>query len=461
MSNKKLILKVDNQCGQHTKHLNKLTGTIDLLNIAKLINSVGLTANPRKSKVCTQTDQIMETLQFNPKMFRFFSKGLLLSSSNCYELERNRVNLTFEDPDYEGICDGGHTTLAIGLFILESVLQIKTKGIKKWDEFHKLWTEVMNEKMFSKLEKAIKFDETGRFKVEIPVDINYPTETGEPFFESNIYQISDARNNNTALSETTKANHKHYYDLLKNQVDSVINEKVMWVDNDSTAQGKTLKVNEILSLALIPMIPLQKKELLPKNVEKINPIYIYSSKGKCVKIFNNIISEASEDYKDQGYKEMLNKIKVNKFLMSAFEMMSIIPDLDDFMYKSFPDFYNATNKRFMTLDSVKKYSTTEKGPNITRKKKYTDFTGVEVEFNYPKGHYLPILSSIHVLMEVTKEGVKWKTDPRKFLEKNLPVIMSSYIKQMESQDFNPQKIGKTQSVYDFVEAKFELLLLKG
>ena len=59
MKSKNLILKVDNQSFQQTRYLNKIIGTIDLKNIAKLINAVGLEANPRKSKVCNTTQQCL------------------------------------------------------------------------------------------------------------------------------------------------------------------------------------------------------------------------------------------------------------------------------------------------------------------------------------------------------------------------------------------------------------------
>ena len=102
MKNKNLVLKVDHQSVQHTRYLNKIIGTIDLKNLAKLINAVGLEANPRKSKVCNTTDQIRDTLEYNPAMFKYSSKGLLVSSSECHKLERGRLNLTYNNESIEG-----------------------------------------------------------------------------------------------------------------------------------------------------------------------------------------------------------------------------------------------------------------------------------------------------------------------------------------------------------------------
>ncbi|SMN16497.1 hypothetical protein CRYPA_276 [uncultured Candidatus Thioglobus sp.] len=91
---------------------------LDARNFAKLIDAVGLTVNPRKSRVGKITNAIQETLELSPELFRFKSKGLLVSTSSCIELERNRFDLSFEEEQYEGVLDGGHNMLAIGLHLL-------------------------------------------------------------------------------------------------------------------------------------------------------------------------------------------------------------------------------------------------------------------------------------------------------------------------------------------------------
>ena len=52
----------------------------------------------------------------------------------------------------------------------------------------------------------------------------------------------------------------------------------------------------IFTLSLIPLITLQKAGLLNEKLEKINPISLYSSKGKCVQIFDNFIKLTDNNF---------------------------------------------------------------------------------------------------------------------------------------------------------------------
>jgi len=463
--NKQLIIKVENQCFQQTKLLNKIIGTVDIKNIAKLINAVGLTANPRKSKVCNQTDQILDTLEYNPNMFRFLSKGILISTPECHKLERGRLNLTFENESFEGILDGGHTTLACGLHILKiiGISKSSIQKIKKWDQFYELWQEVFKEDSFKKIdEKLAENSDNTDENAQIPVEICYPTDNGYSSFEQNIYYISDARNNNTALSVTTKSNHKHYYDPIKDRLDSVVNNRVMWKDNDETASGKSIKSQDIVALSLIPLIALQKNNLLHKDLEKINPVNIYSSKAKCVQTYDNLIkleSSGEENEDDLNYEDMLKKLESNELLMSAFSIMHDIPSLDDYLYLNFPKFYNKTGKRFANCLKVQKYSKTEKGKNIINRKQSSTFYEQESEYKYPKGFYTPILVSLNALLEVRDNKVRWKvSDPKNFLENNLGSILTSYFQFMEDFNSDPQVMGKSSSIYSILEREIEAAL---
>ncbi|SVD80754.1 uncharacterized protein METZ01_LOCUS433608, partial [marine metagenome] len=65
---KTLTIKLVEACYQHHDRVNKIIGKIDARNISKLISAVGLTANPRKSKVGKITRAIQETLETSPEM---------------------------------------------------------------------------------------------------------------------------------------------------------------------------------------------------------------------------------------------------------------------------------------------------------------------------------------------------------------------------------------------------------
>ena len=70
-----ITIKVDNFYQQKHNRVEKIIGTISAKNFSKLISGVGLTANPRKSKVGKITTAIQDTLEHDPDLFSFKSKG--------------------------------------------------------------------------------------------------------------------------------------------------------------------------------------------------------------------------------------------------------------------------------------------------------------------------------------------------------------------------------------------------
>jgi len=465
MKSKNLVLKVDNQSFQQTRYLNKIIGTIDLKNIAKLINAVGLEANPRKSKVCNTTDQIRDTLEYNPAMFKYSSKGLLVSSSECHKLERNRLNLAYVNESIEGILDGGHNTLACGLSILEmiGISDERVRKIKTWDQFIELWKEVFDEKSFEKIDQS--FDDVNKDPesiAQLPIEIIYPTDEGYSRFEENIYFISFARNNNTALSTTTRSHHKHYYDTLKDRLDSYVSKKVTWKDNEDTGHKNPIKSQEIIALALVPLMTIQKAGLLHEKLPKINPVSLYSSKGKCVQTFDDrvkLMNPANEEGREPTGEEITKNLESDDLIMSAFEKMALIPKLEDYVVVNFPKVYNKTGKKFGKCPKVQRYSSTEKGPEFTNRKQQTQYYELSADYKYPKGFYTPIVASLSALMHVKDNRVEWRvSDPEAFLEENLPIILKSYFLFMESHNSDPQVVGKSAFSYEIIESEIHKLL---
>jgi hypothetical protein len=56
-------------------------------------------------------------------------------------------------------------------------------------------------------------------------------------------------------------------------------------------------------------------------------------------------------------------------------------------------------------------------------------------------------------LKVDKDGLLvWKTNPQAFLSKYLVDIMRSYRLVIEMANWDPQKVGKNMSAYDFAES---------
>jgi len=401
-------------------------------------------------------------------MLKFKSKGILVAASECHNLgERNRINLTFENQNFEGVLDGGHNMLACGLHILGiiGISEEKRRSIKKWDQFESLWKDCFKEESFSYIDDKINSNiDNPELNALLPLEIVYPTESGHSVFEQNIYYISDARNNNTALTLQTKSNHKGHYEIIKESLDELVNKKVMWKDNEEVQGKNPIKSQDVIALSLIPLIALQRIGKLPESLDKINPVVLYSSKAKCVQIFDNLIDtitprndEDVEATAEQKYEALL----ANDLLVSAFSLLIDLPSLDDFIYTNFAKFYNKTGKRFANCPKVKKYNPKEKGANFTNRKKITTYYNQESEYNFPIGFYTPIVASLHALMKIDGDKLSWAVkDPKKFLQDNLSKVMEGYVEMMDDFNSDPQTIGKSSSIYRYVEREFLYLLPK-
>src|SRR5215203_2943009 len=102
--------------------IKRYTGFVKGRDLYPLFDHGSLEANPRSAKYGVVVRDILETLERTPELFPFKSKGILLGTSDYEALQRNRFELRFNDPASEGILDGGHNMLALGIHMLSSVL---------------------------------------------------------------------------------------------------------------------------------------------------------------------------------------------------------------------------------------------------------------------------------------------------------------------------------------------------
>ena len=432
-----ITIKTECFCIQEHSQINKVLATINAKNLAKLMDVVGLTANPRKSKKNKITTAICDTLRTSPKDLRFKSKGMLISSSSCIQRERGRFTLSFEEENYEGVLDGGHNMLAVGLFILEEYFgeqaNKQLRQVNNWDSFIEVWHKYRDD-----LSEILDY-----FEFEMPIEIIYPTDEYKAKFPDSIFEISDARNNNFALSSGTKADHKGYYDILKNVLDDDINKDIEWKDGE----GKRIKRDDVVALSLVPLLALQESGKLISNVPTINPISLYSSKGKCVETFSSFF----DSYADENGK--IN----DKLFLSAINIFKDIPELYDLIYEKFPDAYKTHSQRFGGISCVKIYEKGKKGPSYLSQPAKTKYYQQECQYKYPDGFIIPIVAGLHSLMVVEDDKLKWKVDPHKFIKEKLSESVTMLVNTIKDNDYNPNMVGKSNGAYESMKIMFKLL----
>jgi hypothetical protein len=190
---------------------------------------------------------------------------------------------------------------------------------------------------------------------------------------------------------------------------------------------------------------------LPDGI-RVNPNQIYRNKAVCVAAFNKLLEhEEVSTPAEGGYAYKLH----NKSVKSAMQIAGVFPELYDVLYDEMPNAYNKSGGSFGKISAVKIYDpnkAAEKNPKYLRSKPSTPFSQNPAEYTCPDGFIVPLLYGLRSLLKVDKDGLLvWKTNPQAFLSKYLIDIMKSYRLVMEMANFDPQKVGKNISAYEFAE----------
>jgi hypothetical protein len=444
-----LLLRFELVDSQSEGPVTRLVGFVKARNLLQLFDAADLEANPRSAKVGNVTADIIDSIETTPELFPFKTKGILIAASICKSLERRRYQLVFENVKIEGILDGGHNTLAIGLFILKQVIedQRALKRIKTWPDFKSAW--VLHREQIAALKTENTTGASGPLEFMVPIEVLIPSDPEDDFslnrFNASLLEIGAARNNNVELTLETKANKKGFYDELRKMLPTEIASRVEWKTND----GGEVKVRDLVALSWIPMSVID----LPDSVSAPSPSKIYQSKGECAKVFDTLMSDTTVSKPTGGeYTHELHSTTVG----SALAIAAQLPSLYDQIYTEFPDAYNDGGAgRFGRLGSVKL-------AKDMRTKPVSPFTKRPVNYSYPDGFIMPLVYGLKALMTRTDDGcVKWVvSDPKRFIQDNLVTIVRKYRVIIEAFAGDPQKIGKNEGSYSLAYDAFETELLK-
>ena len=117
--------------------INKIISSISPLSLVKLLKEADNKINPRTATENKITRAIYETLDKSPELFWFKTKGILIATKECRILDRNRVQLSFNESEFEGIMDGGHNTFAIARFLISKLFG---ETFKDWKSCKEYWS---------------------------------------------------------------------------------------------------------------------------------------------------------------------------------------------------------------------------------------------------------------------------------------------------------------------------------
>lgn len=463
--NNEIIIRFSHVAAQPHRHdessdkhpIKRLIGFVRGTHLMPLLDKAELAANPRSSRRNGVVDAILDTLHKTPELFRYKSKGLLIGTSQCEELQRNRYRLKFEQPDVEGILDGGHNMLAIGLHMLKPVMDpAEWKRIKFWDDMKVAWDSHRDDV------EEIKDD----FDFEVTVELLVPsgsTSDDIDAFLMPLLEVCEARNNNAQLPIEAKSNKQGFYDAIKVAVPPDFAARVEWKPNswDDEDERRPVKVRDLVALAWIPLNALSEANALPKRIV-VSPQNTYRNKGECSIRFEELMELDAVTRQVSGARRELYHPGVT----SAFKLLADLPQLYDLIYEQFPDAYNgggrrrfAANPIVKIFDPAKRKAAKAAGKDTSgyiTTEPLTPFFRDGVRCSYPEGLIVPVIYGLKGLMVVETGKVRWAVrDPKAFVAKHLAKIADAYQLVMNMARWDPQKISKDPNSYEFAVREFQ------
>jgi hypothetical protein len=436
--------------------IKRYTGFVRAKDLYGLFDHVSLEANPRAAKTGSVTAAIIDSLRETPELFPFKSKGILIGTSTYEALQRNRFELNFANPDSEGILDGGHNMLALGIHMLSAVASDREIArISLWEEMKDLWENY-------RADLDLVKDE---FDFLVPVELLVPSDPDDvqavQQFEMSVLDICAARNNNAQLTQETKSNKLGFYNEIRERLDPAIASRVEWKSNEwDSSEARPIKVRDLLALAWIPLNRANESGLLPLDIS-VTPQNIYRNKGECSKQFDRLMLNAAVSEPRDGPTHEL----INETVASCFDILADMPKLYDKIYADFPEAYNANNYRFGANPIVKMYDPQRRAvakdkTAFVAAQPTTHFTGRPVYYRYPDGLIMPLVYGLKGLMRVEGKNVVWATDPYAFLDLYLRDVAGAYRLVLDMARFDPQKLSKNQASHEFAVGEFEKALIK-
>ena len=400
------------------------------------------------------TNAIVESIQTTPREFPFKTKGVLLGATQFQLLNRGRVKAVFAERDKEGILDGGHNTMAIGLHLLRlaGVPMTLVRKAKDWASFRSLWESE------SDAVKAIRGDsalaegiEKADLEFLIPVELIVPSDPDDlaivESFQASILDICAARNNNAELVVAGKSNQAGFYEELKTLLPDPISGRVEW----KSGEGGPVKVSDLIAMTWIPLSLLDPMptDAGMKPIAAPIPQNLYRNKGEALRKFDDLMRlDAVTSQKDGKFALH------NQNVRSALSVAAKIPEVFDLIEELFPDAYNKADGKYGRIGAVKKM-------NNSSAQKTSNFEGRPIAVASPDGFLYPVVYGVRELMQLSAEGmVQWRVEPLQFVRDNIVEIAEAYKAVVSALDWDPVRVGKAPLAYQVVGTAYRSALAR-
>lgn len=503
-------IQIKHAAKQPGDKVSRVLGTVSPREIANMLDAgVQLTPNPRVPTKNTVVRAILKTLDEQPSLFKYMTKGLLLSGRLTPTGSADSFVYDFSG-EYGGILDGGHNFFAIALHFLyryqydrvnpnskigRNIRNHIDKKIKLWEDLVKAWHE-----FYPNMKDAIANERF--FKFEVPVEFLIPGDHQGKEFWGIIHDISVARNNNVQLKQEAIAQHKGSYRLLELNLPDSIKDKIVWKSGDnakidietdfgSSIRSGKIPLSKIVPLSMVPLLILEKAGFVKKLEDRVNADLqqeddriefkkvslnsMYVGKAASISTYGQIMDQVSNLDADDPLR---------KTFIDSMEVIGELPQLWDAIELSFENAFNEAQEtngadlRYENLDC-----------NLDTKTGKSKFVTKDTPTNYlstyiPKGRchtfdgfVMPLFDSIACALlrfDPKVQKVVWNcditaetADIRKCTSQFFDAAMSAYLAFMEQGKYQPRGVGMQQYdmlvkwISDIAKTKGVLFLSRG
>jgi len=431
--------------------------------------------NPRLAHTGRITNEIAKTLHEARDQFPVRNKGILLGASEFSRDGKRLWRLRINSGGHEGLADGGHTLLTVGIHLLTQAIADRrarenpeeseeermaraekaAKKVKNWPTFARLWQGHREE--LGRLAEAAKGASSveNPFAAQMPVEMLLPETPGDKrsvaTFQNSLSGVARSRNVNAQVRAPALMNQEGLYEPMKQRLPEFIRDNVEW----ATGDGNPLKVDEVTAIAFIAFNRLHEAGLTKVSTK---PSDIYNSKATVLRRYGDLIRASSKPSSRSPYPRLESAA-----VESALDLLPDLLGLHDLLVEGLPEAYNAAGGRFGTLLNREKEKRESQAKKGRQPAKYTE--GMLIAHDTPRGFIMPILNGFAELMDIRDGRVVWGVRrPDAFLERHFVDIARTFkdkvVKSQPGQD--PSKIGKNGISYDQMRLRFkELRLLDG
>ncbi len=436
--------------------IRRIVGVTRVRDLVSLISAATLDSNPRKPKRNDITDSICGELRNRDFLFTYKTRGLLVGSANVIQKSNNHFQVDLVDQQIEGILDGGHNTLAIGLTILEAATgrPSEVAKISDWKEFKNYWSANKGAVDYWTAEIG-----TDSFKdMLIGLEFILPSDVNDlnsvELFKRSIIDICSARNTSTPLKTSTMLGKLGLLEPLKERIGEPYLSRIQWEQN---GQG-SVKSDDLISMTLVPFKAMLKyhqvlnKAGRPMTVKAANSLYAGRTAG--VKNYGDLMQSDTLTKRTSDYKRVIYGSEIE----SVFDLAATLPEIYDEIYSLFPASFDANSeKSLMSLQSIIDWN------HRHRLHLRLPYSGAPVDKVFPEALIQPILRGLELLIgfDSFERKLFWMKEPISFLNDHMSDLVQPIPRAfISTYNCAPDQFGKDKHavVYENVYAQFRRFL---